>query len=407
MNDLPDKQDCTQSAHLLPFDRDVESSGRKQNLMARKRFQKGNLYDAGKTWRLRYMDDVIQGDGTVKRVYRNNLAVLKTEYPTRRLALRWAAEALAEVNSTAYKPKHVITFAEFAEKWKTNVMPNHKPSTQSVEKHQVARLTECFGGLPLSELSTETLQRWITLQRNSGSKTIRNYVATLRMMWNSAKAWGYVSGNPFEMLILPARGLVNKPSISPDHAREVIRRTPEPFKTMFWIVAETGMRGGEVVALPINLEELDSGLISVCQSSWCSKLQTPKTNTAVRRFPISVNLAIHIRTYLGNRTSGLVFDNHGRPYSNYSVVQHVLRPILTEMGIYQHRMGLHSFRRGSCSVMDSLAVPAKVRMERVGHSSFDTTLGYTHSFSEDHLKIARKLGQMFDPKENALAMGAD
>ena len=39
-------------------------------------------------------------------------------------------------------------------------------------------------------------------------KTIRNLVATLRMMWNSARAWGYVAHNPFDGLVLPKRGLI-------------------------------------------------------------------------------------------------------------------------------------------------------------------------------------------------------
>lgn len=414
--------DCPQSVQMIPFDRDAESSGRKQNLMARKRYQRGSLLEPEgkhiKLWKFRYLEDVIQGTGEIKRVHKKETLGTLKDFPTRRLALRAMEQKLAEINSTAYKPKHAITFMEFAEKWKTNVMPNHKPSTQSVEKHQLVRLTECFGGLPLSELSTETLQRWITLQRNSGSKTIRNYVATLRMMWNSAKAWGYVSGNPFESLILPVRGLVNKPMIAPDQARDIIRRSSEPYKTMFWIVAETGMRGGEVVALRIEDLDLVNRVIHIRQSSWCGQIQTPKSNTAVRHFLISENLAVHIRTYLTSRIMNvspinvqnnerLLFNNHGRPYSNYSIVQHYLRPILVEMGIYQHRMGLHSFRRGSCSVMDSLGTPSKVRMERVGHADFATTMGYTHAFSEDHQAVARKLGQMFDPAENALAMGAD
>jgi len=54
------------------------------------------------------------------------------------------------------------------------------------------------------------------------AKTIRNLVATLRMMWNSARAWGYVAHDPFDWLALPKRGLVQRFTLSLDQIRRIL-----------------------------------------------------------------------------------------------------------------------------------------------------------------------------------------
>ena len=57
------------------------------------------------------------------------------------------------------------------------------------------------------------------------------------------KVLGGYTHSPFDGLKLPKRGFVNRPCLTPQQAKEIIRLASEPFRTMFWIVAETGMRG--------------------------------------------------------------------------------------------------------------------------------------------------------------------
>src|SRR6185369_10263574 len=328
----------------IQFPLAVGSLGERRNLMARRRYQRGTLIQEGKTptWKARYLEDVVLANGTRKRVHKKVVLGGLKEYPTRRLAMRAMEQVIAEVNSLSYKPKHLISFSSFADKWEAMVMPNHKPSTQAVERGQVKALKGWFGEMAIGEIETEILQHWITSLRLS-PKTVRNFVATLRMMWKSARAWGYVKTNPFEDLILPARGLAKAPSLSPEQAREVIRRAEEPYKTMFWIVAETGMRGGEVCGLRVEDIDIASRTIHIRQSAWNGKVQTPKTANAIRHFIISAQLAAHISTGV-RPIAGLMFSVNGHAMDNHNVVQKHLRPILQDMKVYEPRMGLHSFR---------------------------------------------------------------
>ena len=90
--------------------------------MARRRYQKGSLRVRGKVWTLRWREDVVLADGTVKRVQRTTVLGTTEEFGTRRLAEREAEAVLARVNRLDYRPVKRATFAEFAERWKSQVV---------------------------------------------------------------------------------------------------------------------------------------------------------------------------------------------------------------------------------------------------------------------------------------------
>jgi integrase len=119
----------------------------------------------------------------------------------------------------------------------------------------------------------------------------------------------------------------------------------------------------------------------------------------VRSFPISPNLAAHLTTHLDERKDGLLFHTKtGQPFDNYNLVTWQLKPLLERVGItHTHRMGVHAFRHGNASALDSIGAPMRVRMDRLGHADVSTTFGYTHSNAPDHRRIAAELGKVFSP----------
>jgi hypothetical protein len=60
--------------------------------------------------------------------------------------------------------------------------------------------------------------------------------------------------------------------------------------------------------------------------------------------------------------------------------------------------GIHAFRHGNITIMDRLAVPLKLRTQRVGQSHSSLTLDvYTHVASEDDQRLAEQLGRILRP----------
>jgi integrase len=380
----------------------VAESAVERRLLMRRRYQKGTLLQRGKReqqWVGRWLEDEIRTDGTIHRRHKSAPLGPCNEL-SKREARRELDKILAPINAGLRTTRHVITFAEFTERWKQDILVHHKASGQSSERAHISKwLVPAFGDIPIADIDIQTIQRTVTKwSPKMAPKTVRNILATMRIIWKTARAWGYVAHNPFEGLMLPRKGLTRRMSLTSEQARAVIQLATEPYRSLFWIVAETGIRGGEVCGLFIEDVDIARQFIHVSRSAWRAQLQTPKTGNAVRSFPISPALAEHLAAFIGVRKGLLFTTRTGHPLDNYNVVSEELKPLLTQIGIEDTKyMGLHAFRHCNASALDSMGAPMRVRMDRLGHSQQETTMGYTHANAGDHRRIAAALGEVFCP----------
>src|SRR5438270_615866 len=318
------------------------------------------------------------------------------DYPTRKLALRALEARLSTINSPTYRARPTATFSDFAKRWDATVLCQHKPSTQSSVRSQLRKwLVPALGSVALKDLDGQTVQSLVS-KCNANPKTVRNLVATLRMMWNSARAWGYVAHDPFNGLVLPKRGLIRTFTLGLEEIRSVIASASEPYRTFYMILAETGIRGGEICGLSIDDLDLENGVIHVRQSIWRGQLQTVKSRRGNRRFPISVQLVGHLHAFLETwrpNLLGLLFaSRNGRPWDHSLLRKRKFHPLLKKLGIPQ--CGFHSFRHGNATLLDRIGAPMAVRLNRLGHADAQTTMDYTHAVTADERRIAAELGRI-------------
>jgi len=374
--------------------------------MARRRYQKGSLVPnrglpANGFWKGRWREDVMQPDGTITRPYKWEVLGTIQDYPTRKLALRALEARLSTINSPTYRARPTATFAEFANRWDATVLSQHKPSTQSSTHSQLRRwLLPQLGSCALKDLDGQELQAFVSSCR-CNSKTIRNLVATLRMMWSSARAWGYVAHDPFDGLVLPKRGLVQTLTFSLEETQRIVASASEPYKTFYSILAETGIRGGEICGLRVADLDLENAVIHVHQSVWRGQIQTVKSRKGNRRFPISAELVEHLRAYLRTwraNALGLLFaTQNGTPWDHSLVRKRKFHPLLKRLGIPQ--CGFHAFRHGNATLLDQIGAPMAVRLNRLGHAEAQTTMGYTHAVTADERRVADDLGRILHVNE--------
>lgn len=380
------------------------------NKMARRRYQRGHLSLRGKkakVWVARWREDVIRADGTVSRVRKSEVLGTQKDYKTRRLAERALEQRLAEVNSLTYKPRPTARFREFATKWQKDVLTQLKPSTRAGDRSRIKKhLLPEWGEVCVKDINAQLVQSMIAKKQNELSpKSIRNLVATLRIMWAQAQAWGYVQHDPFVGVVLPERGLIDERFLSLDEMSRIIEAAPEPYKTYFWILAETGVRAGEIGALPVRNVLLAQGAIKITQSVWHGKIQTVKSVKGNRICEVSPQLLEHLREYIRHwrpNTLGLMFaTKHGTPWDTDLVRKRKLYPLLDGLGI--ERCGFHAFRHGNETVMDQENVPMAVRQGRLGHTDARTTMLYSHVVSEDGRRFAARLGELLVPAQALVA----
>jgi integrase len=376
--------------------------------MARRRFQTGQLRLRGKkqkVWIGRWREDVIRPDGSIHRLRRSEILGTLQEYKTQRLAKRELERRLAEVNSLTSKPRPTATFREFATKWERDVLSQHKRSTQSGDRSRLRKhLLPELGDKYMKDISRELLQSLVARKGEVLSpKSVRNLVALLSEMWAQAKADNYTQLDPFFALVLPENGLLDERCLTLDEMKLIIEKAPEPYKTYYWILAETGIRCGEACGLPTKNLLLDLGAIKITQKVWHGKIETVKSKKGVRTCEISPQLVEHLRGYLRtwrpNRLGLLFASKNGTPWDADIVRKRKLYPLLNELGI--ERCGFHAFRHGNETVMDGENVPMATRQNRLGHSDAKTTLGYTHRITEDGRKIAARLGELLTSSPTA------
>lgn len=369
--------------------------------MARRRYQKGSLVPnrgipANGLWVGRWREDVIQPDGTITRPYKWEVLGTIQHYPTRKLALRALEARLTTINSPTYRARPTATFAEFANRWDATALSQHKPSTQSSIRSQLRKwLVPQLGSCALKDLDGQRLQAFVSNCR-CNPKTIRNLVATLRMMWNSARAWGYVAHSPFEGLVLPKRGLVRTFTLSLEEIKCLFDSASEPYKTFYSILAETGIRGGEICGLRVADLDLGNAVIHVRQSVWRGQVQTVKSRKGNRCFAISEGLVECLQAYLRRwrpNPLGLLFaSRNGSPWDHSLLRKRKFHPLLKKLGIPQ--CGFHAFRHGNATLLDQIGAPMAVRLNRLGHSEAQTTMNYTHAVTADGRRVAGELGRI-------------
>lgn len=380
------------------------SQERKERSMARKRYQRGSLKLEGGFWVARWREDVVVNGQVIRKPRKKQLCSL-AEFQSKKLAQReFDRLILNAINAVDYKPVHACTFTEFAKTWEETVMSQFKPSSKSSSGSVMQHLLPFFGAMPLKDIGGEDVQRFISEWELSG-KYLKNVIADFKLIWKCAKCWGYVSHNPVEFVRLPKIQKNQRPAYTAEECYAIITAADEPYKTMYWIAAEAGIRAGEICGLAVRDLNFDLQKLFVVQSSWRGELQTPKSGNSIRRFNMSPELCEHLKTVIaGKSPSDLVFSKDGKPYQQDHILDK-LDQLLMELRIAvtvsivngkevvkkKKGYGLHSFRHFNATTMDQHNAPAAVRLARIGHGDLSTFLGYDHLVSADDVRIAQAL----------------
>ena len=360
--------------------------------MARRRYQRGQVFLRGKKkqWVGRYREDIRTESG-VERLRKAVVLGTTKDFPTKRLAQRALDTFLSRINSPEYRPQVVTRYAEFAKRWIDTVLPMHKPSSQNSERaHMKKHLIPYFGEMALTDISEGTVQQFLSgLKLNP--KTIRNIYATFRSSWKTAKQWGMVQ-RKMEGVVMPRLLPVDRPAFTMEQMQAIVAAAEEPFKTFFWLAAETGMRAGELCGL--RWTDIEDGQVRVRQSVWRGTVGSPKSVAGTRTVPISAQLSEHLAGR-ANADGGLLFHtNSGAPWDTRFIVRDKLHPLLERLGFTG--AGLHAFRHGNATYRLQQGEDVKTLAARLGHSDASITLRvYAHAAKHGGRELSNEMGDCF------------
>ena len=220
--------------------------------MARRRWQEGTVYlrkskKLPDAWWGRFVETVETERGPV-RVQRNvrlGEARLFTK-PLAKRALREHVDRANDYQPTAVKSqtmgKAATPFAVFAARWQAEILVHKKASTAATVKGHINNsLIPAFGKLAVGDIDSERVQSFLNrLVGKASPKTVKNVWTTLRIMWNSAVAWKYVTG---ELRVeLPRSRKLRMRYYTVQEVKRILANTKGGEQLFFWLAAETGMR---------------------------------------------------------------------------------------------------------------------------------------------------------------------
>jgi integrase len=170
--------------------------------------------------------------------------------------------------------------------WVPSMLPLYKPSTRQFLTTTIGILEDDFGGLTVEQVTNEPLQSYVA-EVELSPKTMANRISVFRTVWRAARKWSYVQHNPFEGLVMPRLIEPEARCFTLQEVTAILNSAKEPYRTLYQLAAETGLRGGEICALPWSEVDLEKQTIRVVQSIWRGELSSPKTRAGRRSVCIS------------------------------------------------------------------------------------------------------------------------
>ena len=382
------------------------------------RQQKGCVYHQGKSWILRYCDDVMQEDGTIKR----KLCCKKLpveyggEFKTRRSVQPFVEEFLAPLNSGLLNPQSTMPVTEFIERiyLPEYVIKNLRPA--SLKQYRDVwqnHLKPRMGKMTLRSFRTvhgEQMLQQIAEQAQLGRSSLRHCKAFLSGAFKQAKRLGSLDGlNPIQDVSIPR---VPEPETDTyaynlSEIQAMLAPLREPAHTVVLTAALTGFRKSELRGLTWG--NFDGKELSVTRSVWNSTVSEPKTRKSRAPVPVVKQLADALE--LHRQRAGILAQpdlpifqaGNGKPLNLDNLVRRVIVPALSRCAVCQKQEeehkpeghvyerdnalpqwhGWHAFRRGLATNLHALGVDDKEIQAILRHSNIAITQNiYIKSVSE-------------------------
>jgi integrase len=366
--------------------------------VTRRSFQKGYVHHKKGKWYGRYRASEYLPDGRLVRRQRHLLLGTVRDLPNKVDAERELALRMEEVNQGTHRPESTLSLANFIDReYRPKILSGLRPSTQSSYGTALRRyIVPLLGRQQLKLITRSDAQGFIAELgvRGLARQTIKNVVAVLSSVLETAFQWGYVGENAARGVRLPSRGPHMLRFIPrADQVVAIIARLLQPARMIAQLVALTGMRIGEVVGIRVEDCDLEKRRIEVRRDIWHGREDAPKSESSAAPVLIGPALAEELRCFLRERaiSSGFLFRNqNGRPLDPENVARRQLHPILARMGL--PRFSWHRLRHFHASHLASMGVHPRIAQAQLRHASVTTTLSvYTHVREESQRRAAEAL----------------
>lgn len=294
------------------------------------------------------------------------------------------------------------TFADAVTAWRNAIAPHLSPSTvRQRESYLRTHIIPRFGVSAPHGINIPALQQFATQLRKTISSTTKkplsrttvvNILTTIFAILDYAAKCGMrITKVSLSDLQLGQATQVESPFFTRDQAANIIAAAVEPYSTIFALAWLTGLRAGELLALTVADLDFERKSIRANKSSDDNtrEVRQPKTKNSIAVLPMPSALADVLRRYLDHHwqpnPSDLLFPNRKGTHPRWrdNVVKYGLKPVLRQLGLPTHDVGLHAFRHGLATELAEQSAPIPVLQKQMRHADVRTTLRvYAHAIPQ-------------------------
>lgn len=303
-------------------------------------------------------------------------------FKTKRDAVARLRRAEAEV-AAGTLDREVFTFDEYYSKWIAAKEKSLKASTLNDYRLTFRlHILPTFGRVSVGAITPSAVQAWIDslkLSPASVNKAFRYFRAAMRQ----AETWELIDKHPCRGIILPRIEREELEYLQPEEIRRLLVQCREPERTLFSILAFSGLRFGEGLALRWKDIAFEGQVIRVERAySIPNGFGEPKTKASRRAVPMLPSLtAILSEQCNGQGPNDLLFTVNGSTPLDIGNTRRQFYKALQAAEL--RHVSVHSLRHSYASAMLASGASVKALQRSLGHASATMTLNvYSHLIPE-------------------------
>lgn len=283
-----------------------------------------------------------------------------------------------------------LLFCDYYEDWWQGKSLRLRPSAQQAYSGSFERyILPFFGRMRMAAITPQDVQSFVVKLKGLSPSYVRTIYSHLRAMMNTAVNHDILQKSPCRCIDLPRSDASYLNYLEPSEIRLLVERMEWPYKALFGILAMTGIRVGEALALRARNVDVERGRLRI-ERAWDTntrEFHEPKSRAGIRRLGIMPPLTEIITQFFeqipNTGREALLFPSpsvKGQPIS-YNTIYCVFKRGLDKTGL--RNVTIHSLRHSFASMMLEAGASANTLSRYLGHSSPEVTFRvYSHEISE-------------------------